>query len=133
MSSDKSGAPKSHLSFLDRVQHRMKKHWPIGSALYSNLEPLSHRRDIASLSLFYGHYLHVGWYSDGLHSPHIDVSKLCCFSLHSSSQLSASFLCPSSSYSRTVSRSSNFLVRTGKINGTVFLPFAFQIGVTCQP
>ena len=32
-----SGAPKSHLSLLDRVQHRMEK--LVGSALYSTLEP----------------------------------------------------------------------------------------------
>ena len=49
-----SGAPKSHLSFLDRVQHRMKN--LVGSALYNTLQPLCQRRDVASLSLFYRYY-----------------------------------------------------------------------------
>ena len=46
-----SGAPTS---LLDRGQHQMKK--LVGSALYSTLELLSQRRDVASLSLFYRYY-----------------------------------------------------------------------------
>ena len=100
-----SGAPKSHLSFLDRVQHRMKK--LVGSTLYDTLQPLSQRRDVASLSLFYRYFF--GRCSDSLHSsmfPNFVASRSTrrVNSLHS--------LCVQVPRSRTVSRSSDFFVRT---------------------
>ena len=49
-----AGASKSSLSSLDRVQHRLK--CLVGINLFSTLQPLSHRRNIASLSLFYRYY-----------------------------------------------------------------------------
>ena len=100
-----SGAPKSHLSLLDRVQHRMKK--LVGSALYSTLEPLSHRRDVASLSLFYRYYF--GRCSDGLHTSMFPTF------VASRPTRRVNFLhsfCVQVPQSRTVSRSSGFFVRT---------------------
>ena len=50
-----AGAPKSQgLDLLDRVQKRIVN--LVGSELSANLQPLSHRRDVASLSLFYKYY-----------------------------------------------------------------------------
>ena len=50
-----SGAPKAGcLDLLDRVQKRMLN--LIGVDLAHRLDPLSHRRDVASLSLFYKYY-----------------------------------------------------------------------------
>ena len=49
------GAPKSHgLDLLDRVQKRVVN--LVGPELSAGLNPLSHRRDVASLSLFYKYY-----------------------------------------------------------------------------
>ena len=49
------GAPQSGcLDLLDRVQRRLVN--LIGPVLSSTLQPLSHRRDVASLSLFYKYY-----------------------------------------------------------------------------
>ena len=49
------GAPKSHgLDLLDRVQKRVVN--LVGPELSAGLHPLSHRRDVASLSLFYKYY-----------------------------------------------------------------------------
>ena len=49
-----SGAPQRSLSILDRLQRRMKG--LVGDVLFSTLQPLSHRRDVASLSLFYRYF-----------------------------------------------------------------------------
>ena len=49
-----AGAPACHLDLLDRVQKRICH--LVGPALASSLQPLSHRRDVASLSLFYRYY-----------------------------------------------------------------------------
>ena len=49
------GAPRSHgLDLLDRVQKRVVS--LVSSGLSSDLQALSHRRDVASLSLFYKYY-----------------------------------------------------------------------------
>ena len=46
------GAPRSHgLDLLNRVQKRVVS--LVGSGLSSDLQALSHRRDVASISLFY--------------------------------------------------------------------------------
>ena len=54
------GAPRSHgLDLLDRVQK-----WVfslVGSGLSSNLQALSHRREVASFSLFYKYYLWISY------------------------------------------------------------------------
>merc|ERR1711954_428911 len=58
-----AGSPKSSLSCLDRVQRRMR--WLIGDNLFKTLQPLSHRRNVASLSLLYRYY--SGKCSEELH------------------------------------------------------------------
>ena len=59
-----AGASESSLSKLDQVQRRLR--WLIGDELFNTLQPLPHRRNVASLSLFY-RYFH-GKCSDELHS-----------------------------------------------------------------
>ena len=57
------GAPRSHqLDLLHRMQKRVVS--LVGSGLSSDLQALSHRRDVASLSLFYKYY--YGKYSSEL-------------------------------------------------------------------
>ena len=48
------GAVQTSLSCLDRVQRRLR--YLVGDELFSTLPPLSHRRDVSSLSLFYRYY-----------------------------------------------------------------------------
>ena len=64
-----SGASKSSLSSLDKVQRRLRR--LVGDNLFSTLQPLSHRRNVASLSLFYRYY--NGKCSQELHEmvPHL--------------------------------------------------------------
>ena len=49
-----SGAPITSLNILDKVQRRLYN--LLGENLFSKLQPLSHRRDVASLSLFYRYF-----------------------------------------------------------------------------
>ena len=46
-----AGAPSCYLKLLDRLQKRICR--PAGSSLAASLEPLAHRRNVASLSLFF--------------------------------------------------------------------------------
>jgi ribonucleases P/MRP protein subunit RPP40 len=48
------GSSNDALSLLDKVQRRIVN--IVGPALAANLQPLSHRRNVASLSLFYKYY-----------------------------------------------------------------------------
>ncbi len=48
------GSSNDALSLLDKVQKRIVN--IVGPALAANLQPLSHRRNVASLSLFYKYY-----------------------------------------------------------------------------
>ena len=49
-----AGAPSCDLDLLDKLQKRI---WRIvGHSLAASLEPLAHRRNVASLSLFYRYY-----------------------------------------------------------------------------
>lgn len=48
------GAPKCYLDLLDKLQRRICYH--IGPTLSSSLDSLAHRRNVASLSLFYRYY-----------------------------------------------------------------------------
>ena len=59
-----AGLPKTSLSCLDRVQRRLRR--LIGDELFKSLQPLSHRRDVASLSLLYRY--HSGRCSEELKS-----------------------------------------------------------------
>ena len=56
------GAPSCYLDLLDRLQKRISR--IIGPSLTASLEPLAHRRNAASLGLFYRYYF--GRYSSEL-------------------------------------------------------------------
>ena len=49
-----AGAPSCYLELLDKLQKRICK--IVGPSLAASLEPLTHRRNVASLSLFYRYY-----------------------------------------------------------------------------
>ena len=49
-----TGAPSCHLELLDKIQKRMCR--TVGLSLAAFLEPLTHCRNVASLSLFYRCY-----------------------------------------------------------------------------
>ena len=100
-----AGAPISRLSFLDRIQNRMRK--LVGDELFGTLQPLGVRRDVACLSLFYRYYF--GRCSVGLHDlmfPDQQVSR------DTRRTLSSHRFCVQIPRCRTVSRSSSFFVRT---------------------
>ena len=48
------GAPSCYLELLDKLQKRICR--TVGPSLAASLEPLTHRRNVASLSLFYRYY-----------------------------------------------------------------------------
>ena len=48
------GAPSCYLELLDMLQKRICR--TVGASLATSLEHLAHRRNVASLSLFYKHY-----------------------------------------------------------------------------
>ena len=50
----RAGAPSCYLELLDKLQKRIYR--TVGPSLAVSLEPLVHRRNVASLSLFYGYY-----------------------------------------------------------------------------
>ena len=47
-------APSYYLELLDKLQKRICR--TVGPSLAASLEPLAHRRNVASLSLFYRYY-----------------------------------------------------------------------------
>ena len=49
-----AGAPNCYLELLDKLQRRICR--TVGPSLAASLEPLAHRQNVASLSLFYRHY-----------------------------------------------------------------------------
>ena len=49
-----AGAPRCYLDLLDKLQKRICR--IVGPSLAASLEPLAHRRNVASLSLFYRYY-----------------------------------------------------------------------------
>ena len=49
-----AGAPSCYLDLLDKLQKRICR--IVGPSLAASLEPLAHRRNMASLSLFYRYY-----------------------------------------------------------------------------
>ena len=49
-----AGAPSCYLELLDKLQNRICR--IVGPSLAASLEPLAHRRNVASLSLFYRYY-----------------------------------------------------------------------------
>ena len=59
-----AGCSQHALSSLDKIQNRMRG--LVGDELFASLQPLSHRRNVASLSLFYRYF--QGKCSEELHS-----------------------------------------------------------------
>ena len=49
-----AGAPSCYLELLDKLQKQICR--TVGSSLAASLEPLAHRRNVVSLSLFYRYY-----------------------------------------------------------------------------
>ena len=49
-----AGTPSCYLELLDKLQKRIYR--TVGPSFAASLEPLAHRRNVASLSLFYGYY-----------------------------------------------------------------------------
>ena len=49
-----AGAPSCYLELLDKLQKRICR--TVGPSLAASLEPLAHRRNVTSLSLFYRYY-----------------------------------------------------------------------------
>ena len=49
-----AGAPSCYLELLDKLQKRICR--TVGPSFAASLEPLAHRRNVASLSLFYRYY-----------------------------------------------------------------------------
>ena len=49
-----AGAPSCYLELLDKLQKQICR--TVGPSLAASLEPLTHRRNVASLSLFYRYY-----------------------------------------------------------------------------
>ena len=113
-----AGAPKSHLSLLDRVEKRAKN--LVGEALANQLQPLKVRRDVASLSLFYRYYF--GRCSSALERC---VPKPKVF--HRSTRRANTLACyhVSQERSRTEGRSRSFFVRTARLWN--------QLPVSCFP
>ena len=89
-----AGAPSCYLELLDKLQKRICR--TVGPSLAASLEPLAHRRNVASLSLFCRYYFgrcsselaqlvllpysrgRTTRYSDGFMtflSPFLDVTK----------------------------------------------------------
>ena len=57
-----AGAPRCYLELLDKLQKRTCR--TVGPSLAASLEPLAHRRNVASLSLFHRFYfgdIHLNW------------------------------------------------------------------------
>ena len=57
-----AGTPSCYLELLDKLQKQICR--TVGPSLAASLEPLAHRRNVASLSLFYRYYF--GRYSSEL-------------------------------------------------------------------
>ena len=49
-----AGTPSCYLDLLDKLQKQICR--IVGPSLAASLEPLTHHRNVASLSLFYGYY-----------------------------------------------------------------------------
>ena len=61
-----AGAPSCYLELLDKLHKRICR--AVGPSLAASLEPLAHRQNVASLSLFYRYYfgcpsedVHLNW------------------------------------------------------------------------
>ena len=116
-----AGAPKTHLHLLDRVEKRAKN--LIGQPLANELLPLSVRRDVASLSLFYRYYF--GRCSSAL-SESIPKPKVFSRSTRRANPLTCYHV--SLERTRTKGRASSFFVRTAQLWNQ--LPSYFELSTT---
>ena len=103
-----AGAPKSHLQLLDRVEKRAKN--LMGQQLANELLPLSDRRDVASLSLFYRYYF--GKCSSVL-SESVPKPQTLSKTTRGANPLTCYHV--SIERTRTQGRSQSFFVRTGRL------------------
>ena len=107
-----TGAPSCYWELLDKLQKRICR--TVGHSLAASLEPLAHRRNVASLSLFYRYYfgrcsselaqlvpLPYSWgrstrYSDRLHdfSVILDVRRMSMSTVSFLAQLDSGILSP---------------------------------------
>ena len=107
-----AGAPSCYLDLLDKLQKRICR--IVGPSLAASLEPLAHRRNVASLSLFYMYYFgrcsselaqlvplpfsrgRSTRYSERLHdflSPFLDVTRTSMSTVSFLAQLNSGILC----------------------------------------
>ena len=105
-----AGAPKTHLQLLDRLEKRAKN--LMGQQFANKLLPLSVRRDVASLSLFYRYF---GKCSSALHE---NVPKPKVFSRNTRGANPLPCYHVNIERTRTQSRSQSFLVRIGHLEQT---------------
>ena len=104
-----AGAPSCYLKLLDKQQKRICL--TVFPSLAASLEPLAHRWNVVSLSLFYKYYFgrcsselarlvslpfsrgRSARYSDGLHSPFLDVTRMSMSTVSFLAQLGSGILC----------------------------------------
>ena len=67
-----AGAPSCYLELLDKLQKRICR--TVGPSLAASLEPLAHRQNVTSLSLFYRYYF-GRCSSDRLHDFSVNILK----------------------------------------------------------
>ena len=105
-------APSCYLELLDKLQKRICR--TVGPSLAASLEPLAHRRNVASLSLFYRYYFgrcsselaqliplpysreRSTRYSDRFYdflSPFLDVTRMSMSTVSFLAQLDSGILC----------------------------------------
>ena len=99
-----AGAPSCYLKLLDKVQKWICR--TVGPSLAASLEPLAHRQNVASLSLFYRYYL--GRFSSEqaeaillvilidfmiFLSPFLDVTRMYISTVSFPAQLDSGILC----------------------------------------
>ena len=109
-----AGAPSCYLELLDKLQIRICR--TVDPSLAASLEPLAHRQNVASLSLFYMSYFgkcsselaqlfpppssrgRSTRYSDRMHmtfvSPFLDVTRMYMSTVSFLAQLDSGILCP---------------------------------------
>ena len=104
-----AGAPSCYLELLDKLQKRICR--TVGPSLAASLEPLAHRRNLASLSLFYRYkcsselaqlvplpFLEVGLLVILIDcmiflSPFLDVTRMSMLTVSLLAQLDPGILC----------------------------------------
>ena len=106
-----AGAPSCYLKLLDKLQKRICR--TAGSSLAASLEPLAHRRNVASLNLFYRYLVdaHLNWLNWFLFlilegdllvilidcmiflSPFLDVTRMSMSTVSFFAQLDSGILC----------------------------------------